>query len=356
MNKQLRIGTGIIVLLLILISLQMSFAQTDSIGNIALIFDSEGSITKIQPYVQNDYYQLNNYYGVSIDNTGAVPPLFLQSDSETIYPRFIDSENILFKDVDFSKTYVLTIEGEEHQVYFCNNNNRCESCDNGDGVCTLLENSLTCPSDCSTGSEDSYCDLQFDGVCDPDCPEMDFDCDTCSGGACTYIGKTEPKSTCAGLDGTICGVLQRCDGTLTYTSDAGAFCCLGTCYDKDLALPTKQSPLKIVTDDTSNTNNPNDGSSNTVNPTSPEAVLEKTEKSFDVKIFLYSSLIVLFLLASVIAVVFFETQAIKKEHQVRNYVYDLLRQGYAVEQIRTSLIQQKVDASLITKILRQYRK
>ncbi|MEA1924487.1 MAG: thrombospondin type 3 repeat-containing protein [Candidatus Altiarchaeota archaeon] len=48
-----------------------------------------------------------------------------------------------------------------------------------DGSCDVSygENYLTCPSDCSTGSEDNMCDGITDGVCDPDCiSSADGDC------------------------------------------------------------------------------------------------------------------------------------------------------------------------------------
>jgi len=48
----------------------------------------------------------------------------------------------------------------------------------GDGVCiTLEENYGSCPEDCSSGSEDYYCDKIEDGRCDSDCTQgEDPDC------------------------------------------------------------------------------------------------------------------------------------------------------------------------------------
>ncbi len=39
----------------------------------------------------------------------------------------------------------------------------------GDNICGIPENHSSCPQDCSSGSEDGYCDAVKDGVCDPDC-------------------------------------------------------------------------------------------------------------------------------------------------------------------------------------------
>jgi hypothetical protein len=50
----------------------------------------------------------------------------------------------------------------------CNNDKNCEK---------GIENYKNCPSDCSSGSSDAYCDGLSDGICDPDCAkEQDPDC------------------------------------------------------------------------------------------------------------------------------------------------------------------------------------
>lgn len=338
------IGFVGVLLLLLMLSIQISFAQ---LGNVLILLDNEGDVMQIQPYYPNNYYLSQYYFGVSPDGpSSANSSTTLFSEYETIRPLFLDSNTIIFKDVDFEDSYTLTIEREVYPLYFCNNNNKCETCE--DGNCAIFENSLTCPNDCATGGDDSYCDLQLDGVCDPDCPDMDFDCESCSGSACTYEGKIEPKTTCKGIDGTICSVTERCDGKLTYTDDAGAFCCIGTCYDKEIKIPlkTKQPTEK---DSVSEKTDANDFSN-------AEDELDEMNKTVDLKIFFYIVILIVFLLLSVVAVVIFETKAIKKEHKIRNYVYDLMRKGYPIEQIRTSLVQQNVDTAMIRKIMRQYRK
>jgi len=46
---------------------------------------------------------------------------------------------------------------------------------NNDGSCRDGENPVTCPTDCTEGS-DGICDHRIDGFCDPDCPDRDVDC------------------------------------------------------------------------------------------------------------------------------------------------------------------------------------
>ncbi|HII72086.1 TPA: hypothetical protein HA265_05000, partial [Candidatus Woesearchaeota archaeon] len=86
----------------------------------------------------------------------------------------------------------------------CNKNGVCDSCYGLD--CETIENFVTCPSDCPSGSNDSYCDLKRDKVCDPDCPGMDGDCDGC-GEFCTF-----DDATCDSLGGTLCLGDALCEG------------------------------------------------------------------------------------------------------------------------------------------------
>jgi hypothetical protein len=56
----------------------------------------------------------------------------------------------------------------EDEDCICNNDKNCEK---------GIENYKNCPSDCPSGSSDSFCDGLSDGVCDPDCEkEQDADC------------------------------------------------------------------------------------------------------------------------------------------------------------------------------------
>jgi len=47
----------------------------------------------------------------------------------------------------------------------------------GDDICEGDEHWGTCPEDCDSGADDTYCDMVEDGICDPDCDEItDIDC------------------------------------------------------------------------------------------------------------------------------------------------------------------------------------
>ena len=55
----------------------------------------------------------------------------------------------------------------QKKIITCNNNLICDS----------GENHNNCPNDCPSGTRDNYCDKISDGICDPDCSEIeDVDC------------------------------------------------------------------------------------------------------------------------------------------------------------------------------------
>ncbi len=336
----------VLLLLLFLVTLMQVVAEQ---GDLEIDISDVGEIIRLQPYKLNDYYLQTNYYGVSADELNySLIDVSLFSETEMIQPQYYGLQKIVFKNVHFDDSYTITINGKAHPLYFCNNNNKCDVCNSG--FCSILENSLTCPNDCASGGDDSYCDLQLDGVCDPDCDNMDFDCDSCVGSSCTYEGKIEPKTTCDEKGGMICNVNQRCKGTLTYTDDAGAFCCIGTCYDKTIKTILVEEPIKTSSSQFIEATQ-EDSSQETTDST-----INEMEKKIDSRTFIYIIILIIFLIVGVVAAVFFETQAIKKEHKIRQYVYGLIQKGYSLEQIKTSLVQQNIEPGLIKKIMRLYKK
>ncbi|MFC1753078.1 hypothetical protein ACFL96_06745 [Thermoproteota archaeon] len=133
--------------------------------------------------------------------------------------------------IDLRRTASIKIMKDE-QVYFeqplsfCNNNGICEPCRYLN--CTVAENSLSC-DDCSTGTNDNYCDLVQDDICDPDCEGEDSDCAGCEP-FCFYDGMTRP-SFCSDFGGVTCAEDETCEGDLlfveTVDADGGEKCCVG---------------------------------------------------------------------------------------------------------------------------------
>lgn len=79
----------------------------------------------------------------------------------------------------------------------CNQNNACEE----------NENFLNCPFDCPSGGEDGICDLENDGIIDPDC-ESEFDSskiiDYCDNG---FLDFDEEGLDCGGICKNECGLI-----------------------------------------------------------------------------------------------------------------------------------------------------
>lgn len=114
----------------------------------------------------------------------------------------------------------------EKTFSFCNDNGVCEPCE-GQG-CSIMENSLTC-ADCASGSADLFCDLRNDGICDPDCNDVDGDCAGCA--PYCFFDYMEDFS-CSALGGQACDDFTDCvGGFLVYAEDTGdEGCCLqGMC-------------------------------------------------------------------------------------------------------------------------------
>ncbi len=125
------------------------------------------------------------------------------------------------------------------EVNFCNRNNKCEPCNYGRDnknnskleSCTNFETSLTCPNDCDTGSDDNYCDLAKDGICDLDCEGHDMDCGSCSDPesdkVCYY--DTQEYICMYEYKGVSCNHGQKCaqeDANSVVTMNDGTLCCV----------------------------------------------------------------------------------------------------------------------------------
>ena len=294
---------------------------------------SQGEITSIIPFRYNEYYRQKFYFGLGESEQSSQfvsgNRVVLDLDSEI-------NQVFVLGNIDYSKDYIFEINGEEHEISFCNNDGTCQPC--FEGLCNVIENFLTCPNDCHSGSHDNFCDLQRDGICDPDCVLFDFDCNQCIENVCIYEGIQVQDTFCSDLGGVSCPSNRVCDGHLTYADDTGMFCCVGSCFENQNKIEEARRQQQEL-----------------INERAQSDSFESAESN-DLDSILYTSLIIIFLVLAIIIVVVSESKNIAQEHKIRKYVYDLVKSGYSIDQVESSLVQQNIEKETIKRVLKKYKK
>jgi len=112
----------------------------------------------------------------------------------------------------------------ERKLSFCDSDKLCEPCTGSS--CSLIENYLTC-ADCSSGSDDYFCDTLSDGICDPDCDFDPADPD-CVLNCTEYCGvDIADVLSCSDYDGEICSEAEDCIGGMMLDTADSMYCCYG---------------------------------------------------------------------------------------------------------------------------------
>jgi hypothetical protein len=170
----------ILVLALTIIMFNMVHAEPERYLYTDII-EEEGNFIDVNFFVieQTIYYSDFMYSGAALDDSDYVLNIYdiLGNIIFTREANYFSNNKVNFTE-NFHRVEI-TRDGSivfEKVISFCNQDNICESCQNGN--CALIENSISC-SDCKTGSQDYYCDLVQDGICDPDCNDVDGDCSSC---------------------------------------------------------------------------------------------------------------------------------------------------------------------------------
>jgi hypothetical protein len=186
-------------------------------------------IIEIKLITDNSYY--SNYY---LDIENELPYTFkLLKDNEILTEE--SAQASAFTLLDYYPADKLILESEnsrlERTLNFCNNNGVCDYCDNAD--CEMQENELTC-DDCAVSSEDGYCNVRDDNICDPDCVHgYEY------GEEAVVEGCYEDRFA----ECNVCDEEQICIGSTS--TQAGEICCLGECesaidYYEDLDLEEEE--------------------------------------------------------------------------------------------------------------------
>jgi len=189
----------------------------------------------------------NNFYYQLDENTAFYTGIMDNFDDEPIYQinSYDQFNNLIVKEIGLTYKTAISFNSKtkqikifknekviiEKQIEFCNNNNVCEYCTEDDCYnkeVIVYENSLTCQNDCPTGTNDNYCDLIQDNKCDPDCNNLDKDCNICNDpdneDVCYY---NDLNHYCMyEYDGIKCNSEQKCKQGLYQEMEDNTQCCI----------------------------------------------------------------------------------------------------------------------------------
>ncbi len=219
------------IILLMMFVVLSSFAS--SIDLLLQTYESDNlEILSIMPITKNNYYL--SYYDNYTEDTGYMFRFKNNEDVLEIYPNnkiytLIDY-NIIS---DFNILQVLKDDEiiSKHTLNFCNDNGICEPCKGPD--CETQENELVC-GDCEKSSQDLYCNIEQDGICDPDCVAYEYEQQG------EYEECYEEKLmiiSCSDYFGKTCAEDQVCNGTELAINETQELCCLGECvYSENINI------------------------------------------------------------------------------------------------------------------------
>ncbi|MBN2368361.1 hypothetical protein JXC34_05055 [Candidatus Woesearchaeota archaeon] len=278
MRKKIIFAAGIIALIIMISSWSVKAYDPDryiflTVGedinkvNISVVEDTAAYIRKffvsIKPETENYTVRFYDAY----NETVAEDIFYKGFENRYIYLYGLSSVKLFDKD-----TVVF-----EKNLGFCNNNGLCEPCFNES--CSLYENVLTC-SDCNSGGSDGYCDLYRDGICDPDCNNIDLDCQGCNEMFCVFRDTFYKLPDCeADYGGEICLPGEKCTGRFIYAPGAGSLCCIkGECMKYSIFTPKGVNISQLEKPEYVSAG---EEEGMTGEETTKEQVSETTEKDFD---------------------------------------------------------------------------
>lgn len=116
----------------------------------------------------------------------------------------------------------------EKEINVCNYNNICEPSRPKGAMSSNYESSLLC-SDCKKSSNDNFCEIIHDGVCDPDCNGLEYECDERISQSDGLLDNTEFKCS-SQFNGELCKENQECLTESIMLNNK--VCCLALCSEK----------------------------------------------------------------------------------------------------------------------------
>ena len=215
----------VIYLLMILILINISFGNELVIQTYE---DGQLNVLALTVISKNNYYL--NYYNNYTEKTDYIFRFLNDNDvfetpaSNKIY-TILDFQTVS----DFESFQIIKNNDviSTHTLNFCNNNGICEPCNSPD--CEMQENELTC-TDCEPSSNDNYCNIKEDNVCDLDCQSYEYEEES------VYEDCFEENLrllSCSDYFGKTCVENQVCNGTQLGLETSEELCCLGECVESE---------------------------------------------------------------------------------------------------------------------------
>ncbi|MEM3374440.1 MAG: hypothetical protein QXE31_04430, partial [Candidatus Woesearchaeota archaeon] len=178
----------------------------------------------ISLFKYNEFYTDLYYIGAINKEPDSI--IYIYDENNNVvsqFPFYNDQINIIPFNSNYNK---IQIENNIIELTFCNYNGICENNNKN-----LLENNIIC-EDCEKSTQDNFCDTSLDNKCDPDCNNLDYDCE-CP--FCNYSYEHYPDEvpeTCDLFSGRICSSEQICTGSFINVSDTDRCCIKGICIQK----------------------------------------------------------------------------------------------------------------------------
>lgn len=249
----------------------------------------------------------------------------------------------------------------------------------GDGVCTAVEDFLTCPEDCPSGRRNGYCDGLNDGACDPDCapgedpncPDEDesrrFETPKCidDDGVC-HSECIDKDSDCETMNASGFGYGNASPESGMHPEPEIEIECVydGICYEECIGKddidcicynPKSEECKKALGVITSAALQPSEPAAEEKQAEEVKEKVEEKEQSY--KTIIITAIMVIVLLILIAVYVYKEAHTVKKYDLLRlkEYISVSLDRGFTRSQIRTELIKDGWDPKIVKKGLSEVK-